>query len=106
MTFKIRPDVSIRWSLRGSCGNSGCADPECCCSLCGLPIGAREDDPRYATHEEEECFDSECELCVDRVPLMLFRGEGAAMEQAQFHNACFHRLIDWRDRPAQERKMA
>jgi hypothetical protein len=94
--FKIRPDVTIHWSMRGSCGNPGCTDPECCCSFCGLPIGAREDDPRYETHGEEDCYDPNCELCVDRVPLVLFRGEGKQLEQAQFHDACFRQIINWR----------
>lgn len=91
MTFSIRAERAneIRWSLRGSCGNSGCTDPECCCALCSKPIGVSEDDPRWDDHDDD-CDD--CDLCRDRVPLMLFRGEGEAMEQASFHTACFEQV--------------
>jgi hypothetical protein len=90
--FELRPDVMrrVRWSRRGSCGMSGCSDPECCCSLCRRPVGVAEDDPRWATHDED-CAD--CELCRDQVPLMLFRGQGKEMEQAIFHNACFEQAM-------------
>jgi hypothetical protein len=92
MSFEIRTDVAavIRWSSRGSCGNAGCTDSECCCALCGEPIGVSEDDPRWDDHDE---YCDDCDLCRDRVPLILFRGEGKAMQQAQFHTACFNAAI-------------
>jgi hypothetical protein len=98
MTFLILPECLplIRWSDRGSCGNSGCSDPECCCALCAKPIGVSEDDPRWDEHSE---FCDDCELCRDGVPIMLFRGEGAATEQAQFHQACFERVAKFADAP-------
>jgi hypothetical protein len=91
MNFVLRPEyaAALRWSRRGSCGNPGCSDPECCCSLCGRPIGIPEDDPRFETHDE---YCPGCELCVDQLPLMLFRGKGRETEQAQFHKACFEKL--------------
>jgi MinD superfamily P-loop ATPase len=69
---------------------SGCSDPECCCSLCRLPVGIPEEDPRWAGHYED-C--GGCELCEDQTPIMLFRGEGNKMEQAIFHTACFKRAV-------------
>lgn len=88
--IKDRYATAIRWSARGSCGNAGCKDPECCCSFCGLPIGVSEDDPRWDDHDDG-CVD--CDLCRDDVPLMLFRGEGKNMHQAQFHTACFTKVV-------------
>ena len=38
-TIKQRYIPQIRWSKRGSCGNAGCTDLECCCALCAEPIG-------------------------------------------------------------------
>ena len=95
--FQIRPDYAwqIRWSNRGSCGESGCKDPECGCALCGLPIGVSDEDPRRISHDEESCLDPKCDLCVDRVPLILFRGEGKHTQQAQFHDACWRKMIAW-----------
>jgi len=89
-TIKQRYAAKIRWSARGSCGNAGCSDPECCCALCGQPIGVSEDDPRWDEHDEH-C--SDCELCRDQVPMMLFRGKGKDCEQAQFHTACFEKIL-------------
>ncbi len=47
--FSIHPAyaAAIRWSRRGSCGNAGCKDPECCCAFCREPIGVPDDDPRW-----------------------------------------------------------
>jgi len=90
----VRP---IRWSSRGSCGNSGCPDPECCCAVCGLPIGVSEDDPRWDSHDE---WCDDCDLCRDRVPIMLFRGEGKATMQAQFHTRCFEAVAEIPQRAA------
>lgn len=91
MNLELNPEVAaqIRWSSRGSCGNAGCTDPECCCSLCGEAIGLPEDDP--AVQEHLKACDG-CELCDHQVPLILFRGEGKAMQQAQFCNHCFEKL--------------
>jgi hypothetical protein len=90
VSFIIRPQFAgaIRWSKRGSCGNPGCKDPECCCSFCGHPIGVPEDDPRWDDHVEY-CIG--CELCEDQGPLILWRDEGK--EQAQFHNACWQKIV-------------
>ncbi len=90
-SFQLNERASeIRWS-KGSCGVSGCADPECVCALCAQPIGISEDDPRWEGHDRESC--GWCELCEDEVPIMLFRGEGKAMLQAAFHQKCFERLL-------------
>jgi hypothetical protein len=91
MTFAIKPDAQIKWSKRGSCGNAGCKDPECCCALCGLPIGVSEADPRWDEHDE---WCDDCDLCRDRVPIILFRGEGEEMDQAQFHQKCFETIAE------------
>ena len=90
--FQILPEFAERifWNKRGTCGNAGCTDPECCCSLCARPIGVDEEDPRWDTHDE---YCEDCELCRDRVPAMLFRGEGKETEGAQFHWNCFIRMI-------------
>lgn len=90
-TFVIHPAYAavIRWNKRGSCGNAGCKDPECCCAFCGLPIGIPDEDPRWDEHSE---FCDGCELCRDLIPLMLFRGEGKDTEQASFHARCFTRI--------------
>jgi hypothetical protein len=95
MDFVIHPAyiAAIRWSKRGSCGNPGCTDPECCCAFCGLPIGVREDDPRWDDHSE---WCDDCDVCRDRVPLILFRGEGKETEQAQFHQYCFEKIAHFR----------
>jgi hypothetical protein len=92
MDFSLRPELMrfVRWSRRGSCGEPGCKDPECCCSLCNQPIGVSDDDPRWDEHDE---WCDDCDLCRDRVPLMLFRGEGKQCEQASFHGACFEKLL-------------
>ena len=82
-------ELTIRWSSRGSCGNAGCADAECVCSVCGKPIGIPEDSPRWDDHDD---YCEGCEMCLDRTPPILFRGEGDQMQQAQFHTACFNRL--------------
>ncbi len=91
MSFTIRPESAdaMHWNTRGSCGEPGCTDPECCCSLCARPIGVSEDDPRWDEHDED-CY--ECDLCRDSVPIILFRGEGKAMQQAQFHQRCFEQI--------------
>ena len=91
MHFEIRPEYpgQIRWFLKGHCGEAGCTEPECCCSICGEPIGTLESDPRWDTHDEG-CDD--CDLCRDQAPLMLFSGEGKAMERAQFHTRCFEKI--------------
>jgi hypothetical protein len=91
--IKSRYASAIRWSRRGSCGEPGCKDPECCCALCGSPIGVSEDDPRWDDHSED-CAD--CDVCRDAVPLMMFRGAGKAMEQAQFHGKCFEKIVHFR----------
>jgi hypothetical protein len=86
---QINANAVLRWS-NGSCGNAGCADPECCCAVCALPIGVSEDDPRWNDHDE---FCGGCDLCRDMVPIILFRGEGKAMQQAAFHEACFKTIL-------------
>ncbi|HLG97204.1 MAG TPA: hypothetical protein VKX49_12905 [Bryobacteraceae bacterium] len=88
-SFEISAEARLTWS-NGSCGNPGCTDPECCCSLCGKPIGVSEDDPRWDRHDE---YCDDCDLCRDQVPVMLFRGEGKAMQQAQFHIKCFEKIV-------------
>jgi hypothetical protein len=95
--LSLKPEYfgAIRWSARGSCGEPGCRDPECCCAFCREPIGVSEDDPRWEKHDED-CY--ECELCVDRVPLMLFRGQGKQTEQAQFHKLCFEKIVHIRSK--------
>jgi len=80
----------VRWS-KGSCGVSGCADPECVCALCAQPLGISEDDPRRADHDNECCG---CPICEDDVPIILFRGEGKDMTQAAFHQRCFEKLLE------------
>ena len=89
--FKFKPEVyrKIRWS-NGSCGTAGCTDETCTCSLCGRPIGVFEDDPRWNDHPDD-CV--ECDLCIDQVPTILFRGEGLETQQAQFHLDCFRELL-------------
>jgi hypothetical protein len=95
MSFEIKARFAgrIRWSKRGSCGEAGCSDPECCCALCLLPIGVPDDDPRWESHSE---WCDDCDLCRDRVPAALFRGEGRKMEQAQFHTKCFEKIVFFR----------
>jgi hypothetical protein len=92
--FAIRAEFAdlIRWST-GSCGQAGCADPECACAICRKPIGVSEDDPQWADHPE---WCGGCELCDDQVPIILFRGEGKAMLQAAFHTKCFTKAIEVR----------
>jgi hypothetical protein len=91
--YYIKPEcaVQIFWSTRGSCGNAGCTDPECCCALCGRPIGVSEDDARWDSHPED-CMN--CDLCRDQVPIILFRGNGKTTQQAQFHSLCFENAIE------------
>ena len=93
---EIKPETAsaIRWSSRGSCGNPGCTDTECGCALCGLPIGVSDEDPRWENHSE---FCYECDLCRDQVPLILFRGEGKNMQQAQFHQKCFEKVVRFKE---------
>lgn len=97
--FIIKPqyDGAIRWSKRGTCGNPGCTDPECGCSFCGSPIGVAEDDPRWEAHGD---WCGDCDLCRDQVPLVLFRGEGKDMEQAQFCWSCVGRIFFFRSHAA------
>jgi hypothetical protein len=92
MNLNLNPGLmaTVRWSS-GSCGVSGCKDPECVCALCAQPIGIPEDDPRRDIHDQLDC--AGCELCDDDVPTILFRGEGKAMKQAAFHTKCFKRLL-------------
>ncbi len=101
MKFEIQPEFAerIHWNRRGSCGMSGCSDPECCCSFCARPIGVRDEDPRWDDHNEA-C--DECDLCRDRVPVILWRGEGKKMEQAQFHVRCFEHIIGHPSSPPRE----
>jgi len=82
--------AEIRWS-KGSCGVSGCTDPECVCALCAQPIGISDEDPRRADHDNEDCCG--CPICEDDVPMILFRGEGKKMKQAAFHTKCFEKLL-------------
>lgn len=81
--------LEVRWSS-GSCGNPGCSDPACVCALCAQPIGTPEAILEQNGHADE-CLG--CPMCVDQVPIVLFRGEGAAMQQADFHRACFEKLL-------------
>jgi hypothetical protein len=92
--FHLKPEGAARiaWHIRGTCGEPGCTDRYCRCSICDLPIGAAEDDPRWRDHDE---YCGDCEVCRDQVPVMLFRGEGKLMEQARFHNACFQELAEF-----------
>ena len=92
MKFGFNPELmaTVRWST-GSCGNSGCNDPECVCALCFQPIGIPEDDSRRDAHDQVDC--AGCEICEDDVPTILFRGEGKDMRQATFHTKCFNRLL-------------
>lgn len=60
-----------------------------------MPIGVAEDDPRWDAHDE---YCDDCDLCRDRVPIILWRGKGKAMEQAQFHNQCFTKIAHFRNR--------
>jgi hypothetical protein len=92
--FRLTPEGAARvaWHIRGSCGSAGCTDRYCRCSICDLPIGTAEDDPRWRGHDE---YCDDCDLCRDQVPVMLFRGEGKLMEQAQFHNACFQQVAEF-----------
>jgi hypothetical protein len=79
----------IHWNARGSCGASGCTDPMCVCSLCGLPIGVAESDWRWEFHPD---YCDGCALCEDSIPWIIFRGEGRNMKQAQFHTKCFEQV--------------
>lgn len=92
--FKVRAGYAerITWS-RGSCGNPGCTDAGCGCALCGAPIGISADDPRWDEHGYEDCYDQNCPVCADRVPIILFHGEGEAMVQAAFHLKCFEQAF-------------
>jgi hypothetical protein len=87
-SFSILPEfaLQINWNTRGSCGEGGCTDPECCCSLCARPIGVSENDPRWDEHDE---WCDDCDLCRDRVPLILFRGEGQSNETGAISHAVF-----------------
>lgn len=98
LNFEIKPETAgaIAWS-KGSCGNAGCPDLECCCALCREPIGVEDDDPRWDNHDE---FCGGCDLCEDSVPIMLFRGEGKAMLQASFHGKCFNKLVRFKSSAA------
>ena len=80
------------WHIRGCCDQPGCTDRYCRCSVCDLPIGVADDDPRWDAHDED-CND--CDLCRDQIPVMLFRGEGKAMEQARFHVRCFEQVAEF-----------
>jgi len=101
MNFTIRPDYAARilWHVRPMCGEPGCKDPQCRCSLCGEPVGTAEKDPRWETHPGD-CND--CDLCRDQVPLMLFRGKGRAMQRAQFHGRCFEAAVAITEKPASD----
>jgi hypothetical protein len=72
---------------------------ECCCSLCGKPIGVPDEDPRWAKHDE---YCDDCDLCRDQVPIILFRGQGEATEQAQFHVRCFEQALETANAKPQE----
>lgn len=91
MSMKLNERAfEIRWS-KGSCGESGCADPDCVCALCAQPIGIAEEDPRRNDHDEECCG---CPICEDDILMLLFRGEGKHMTQAAFHHKCFEKLLE------------
>lgn len=100
MSFRFSTDTAARvlWSVRpcssGDGAGSGCRDPQCVCSLCGEPIGTPEDDPRWMEHDDE-C--SDCDVCRDQVPVILFRGEGRAMQRAQFHTRCLHSIVEFKE---------
>lgn len=89
--FSLNPELmaKVRWS-KGSCGQSGCTDPECVCALCAQAIGVSEDVLEQSDHDPQCCG---CPLCCDQVPIMLFRGEGEKSEQAAFHTKCFERML-------------
>lgn len=80
---------SVRWS-KGSCGRSGCSDPECVCASCAKPIGIDEEDAHRSGHDED-CLG--CEICQDDVPIILFRGHGKFSVQAAFYHKCFEKLL-------------
>jgi hypothetical protein len=93
MKFAIRENCAARilWHVRPACGELGCKDPQCVCSLCGEPIGTPKHDLRWGTHPK---YCDGCDVCRDQVPLMLFRGEGRAMKRAQFHGRCFETIVE------------
>jgi hypothetical protein len=97
--FVLKPQFfsAVVWSRRGSCGEPGCKDPECCCAFCREPIGVSEYDPRWEDHDD---YCDDCDLCRDQVPIIMFRGEEKATEGAQFHLACFERIAFFRSRIA------
>jgi len=94
MTLILNPRLmeTVRWST-GSCGDPGCAEPECVCGLCAQPIGIPEWDPRRETHDDFDCMG--CPLCEDDVPIMLFRirKTPGGLREASFHARCFNRLV-------------
>src|SRR6266403_3279266 len=81
--------MEVSWSTKGSCGNSGCPDPDCVCALCAKPIGISEEDPRRADHDNECCG---CPICEDDIPRILFRGDFIIMNQATIHIYSFHQV--------------
>lgn len=90
MAFEIDTSKILRWS-KGSCENPGCTDETCVCAVCALPIGVREDDERWQTHDE---YCAGCELCEDEVPILLFRRHNGMTEQAALHTACFRKISE------------
>ena len=82
-SFRIKPEdlAAIRWATHPS---------EVDCGVCGKPVGVAKDDPRWDTHDE---YCDDCDLCRDRVPILLFRGEGTAMQRATFHTQCFTGIV-------------
>jgi len=93
--FHIKPEYYslIQWRRRTHCDEPGCKDFTCACSMCGQPIGVAETDPRWDAHDD--CC-TDCDLCRDQVPLILFRGKGKRMDAARFHIACFQKITFFR----------
>jgi hypothetical protein len=85
--FIVDSSKILRWA-KHYCGLPGCSCESCVCAVCARPIGAPEEDPRHADHDE---FCAGCELC--EVPIILFREHG---ELAAMHPACFTGILQTR----------
>lgn len=84
--FVLRPfPGATAWSR----GSPATGEPGCICAFCGLVIGARDDDPRMESHDED-C--AGCDVC--EIAVRLWRGQGHEMEEIRFHTACFQLCVE------------
>jgi hypothetical protein len=77
--------ASLEWSKDSP--DEGALD--CTCMVCHEVIGAAENDPRWFSHDDENCIG--CPLC--EIAVRLCTGEDDRYREQRFHPRCFKKIL-------------